>query len=96
MESLIKGGQNGTWNYLSREGRVSSRLISRLQNGHEMSPQQHCTVESFGAFRMFGLKQEMLYETTMKQETTVCPGRSDPAEKIFAIFASESEVYAIY
>ena len=28
--------------------------------------------------------------------STVCPGSSDPAEKIFNIFASEIEVYTIY
>ena len=28
--------------------------------------------------------------------TTVCPGSSDPPEKIFNIFASENEVYTIY
>jgi len=27
---------------------------------------------------------------------TVCPGSSDPTEKIFNIFASENEVYTIY
>ena len=27
---------------------------------------------------------------------TVCPGSSDPPEKIFSIFASENEVYNIY
>ena len=27
---------------------------------------------------------------------TVCPGSSDPPEKIFNIFASEKEVYTIY
>ena len=27
---------------------------------------------------------------------TVCPGSSDPSEKIFNIFASENEVYTIY
>ena len=27
---------------------------------------------------------------------TVCPGISDPAEKIFSIFESENEVYTIY
>ena len=27
---------------------------------------------------------------------TVCPGSSDPQEKIFNIFASENEVYTIY
>ena len=29
-------------------------------------------------------------------EATVCPGSSDPPEKIFNIFASENEVYTIY
>ena len=29
-------------------------------------------------------------------EYTVCPGSSDPPEKIFNIFASENEVYTIY
>ena len=28
--------------------------------------------------------------------STVCPGSSDPPEKIFNIFASENEVYTIY
>ena len=28
--------------------------------------------------------------------STVCPGSSDPPEKIFNIFASEHEVYTIY
>ena len=27
---------------------------------------------------------------------TVCPGSSDPQEKIFNIFASENETYTIY
>ena len=27
---------------------------------------------------------------------TVCPGSSDPSEKIFSMFASENEVYTIY
>ena len=27
---------------------------------------------------------------------TVCPGSSDPSEKLFNIFASENEVYTIY
>ena len=27
---------------------------------------------------------------------TVCPGSSDPTEKIFNIFASENEVYTIF
>ena len=27
---------------------------------------------------------------------TVCPGRSDPQEKMFDIIASENEVYTIY
>ena len=27
---------------------------------------------------------------------TVCPGSSDPPEKMFYIFASENEVYTIY
>ena len=27
---------------------------------------------------------------------TVCPGSSDPPEKIFNIFASENEVYTIF
>ena len=27
---------------------------------------------------------------------TVCPGSSDPPDKIFSIFASENEVYTIY
>ena len=27
---------------------------------------------------------------------TVCPGSSDPPEKIFNIFESENEVYTIY
>ena len=28
--------------------------------------------------------------------STVCPGSSDPPEKIFSIFASENEVYTVY
>ena len=28
--------------------------------------------------------------------TTVCPGSSDPPEKIFNIFAAENEVYNIF
>mgnify|MGYP006975838388 CR=1 FL=1 len=28
--------------------------------------------------------------------STVCPGSSDPPEKIFNIFASENEVYTCY
>ena len=28
--------------------------------------------------------------------STVCPGSSDPPEKIFNIFASQNEVYTIY
>ena len=31
-----------------------------------------------------------------QKSTTVCPGSSDPSEKIFDIFASENEVYTIY
>ena len=27
---------------------------------------------------------------------TVCPGSSDPPEKIFSIFASENEVYTVF
>ena len=30
------------------------------------------------------------------QACTVCPGSSDPPEKIFNIFASENEVYTIF
>ena len=37
---------------------------------------------------------EMVREFTIKG--TVCPGSSDPPEKIFIIFASENEVYTIY
>ena len=29
----------------------------------------------------------------MQRKTTVCPGSSDPSEKILNIFASENEVY---
>ena len=38
----------------------------------------------------------MLYETALGQLYTVCPGSSDPPEKIYDIFASENEVYTIY
>ena len=31
-----------------------------------------------------------------KGYSTVCPGSSDPPEKIINIFASENEVYTIY
>ena len=31
-----------------------------------------------------------------KKNSTVCPGISDPPEKMFNIFASENEVYNIY
>ena len=31
-----------------------------------------------------------------KYDSTVCPGSSDPPEKIFDIFASENEVYTIF
>ena len=30
-----------------------------------------------------------------KHSYTVCPGSSDPPEKIFNIFAAENEVYAV-
>ena len=40
------------------------------------------------------LKPEFLNE--FRGKTTVCPGSSDPPEKIFNIFASENEVYTIY
>jgi len=30
------------------------------------------------------------------EQGTVCPGRSDPPEKIIKIFVSENEVYTIY
>ena len=33
---------------------------------------------------------------TKKVDDTVCPGSSDPPEKIFNIFASENEAYTIY
>ena len=31
-----------------------------------------------------------------ERDSTVCPGSSDPQEKIFNAFASENEVYTIY
>ena len=34
--------------------------------------------------------------TTVHKVVTVCPGSSDPPEKIFNIFASENEGYTIY
>ena len=34
--------------------------------------------------------------TPHREKSTVCPGSSDPPEKIFNIFASENEVYTIY
>ena len=37
-----------------------------------------------------------LYEKYKNTQITVCPGSSDPPEKIFNIFASENEVYTIY
>ena len=40
--------------------------IDRLQNGQLISPQQLCTVESSGAFRIFGLKQ--IYYRQMDRE----------------------------
>ena len=36
------------------------------------------------------------YSPLMESPNTVCPGSSDPPEKIFSIFASENEVYTIY
>ena len=38
-------------------------------------------------------KFSVIYETP---STAVCPGSSDPTEKIFNIFASKDEVYTIY
>ena len=35
-------------------------------------------------------------EDIKSNSDTVCPGSSDPPEKIFYIFASENEVYTIY
>ena len=34
--------------------------------------------------------------TTYIRQSSVCPGSSDPPEKIFNTFASENEVYVIY
>ena len=34
--------------------------------------------------------------TSLGKQYTVCPGSSDPPEKIFNIFASENEGYTIY
>ena len=34
--------------------------------------------------------------TSLGKQDTVCPGSSDPPEKIFNIFASENEFYTIY
>ena len=36
------------------------------------------------------------FALTSHSLSTVCPGSSDPPEKIFNIFASENEVYTIY
>ena len=44
------------------------------------------------AFAVLG--SECIFNTV--QKLTVCPGSSDPPEKIFNIFASENEVYTIY
>ena len=35
-------------------------------------------------------------DTPCGLRSTVCPGSSDPPEKIFNLFASENEVYTIY
>ena len=43
---------------------------------------------------VFGKKALSLFFITAS--ATVCPGSSDPPEKIFNMFASENEVYTIY
>ena len=41
-------------------------------------------------------KTEDIYNKEKSDIHIVCPGSSDPPEKIFNIFASENEVYTIY
>ena len=64
-----------------------------------------CALEG-GSWKDFNDRQDLLSLKVFKSvdvscryyinEITVCPGSSDPPEKIFDIFASENEVYTIY
>ena len=47
------------------------------------------------AFRVETLKVTIA-NMSYKCKATVCPGSSDPPEKILNIFASENEVYTIF
>ena len=40
--------------------------------------------------------QNLMILGTLADKHTVCPGSSDPPEKIFNISTSENEVYTIY
>ena len=53
------------------------------------SQNQRSTVHQH--FKNFAEQKDIFYS-----RYTVCPGSSDPVEKIFNIFTSENEVYTIY
>ena len=44
----------------------------------------------------FGPECGFKYRASLQFGIFVCPGSSDPAEKLFDIFASENEVYTLY
>ena len=43
-----------------------------------------------------GDREREKWRVSLGKRGTVCPGSSDPAEKIFNKFASENEAYTIY
>ena len=50
MVVVVGAGEITLHDYMSMFGSVISMFSSRLQKGHESSPQSHCVVDWFGAF----------------------------------------------
>jgi len=75
---------------VSRRERQREREIQKLQKKYgterrlslasDMAPEPHWPIRDWGK----------------GEKSTVCPGSSDPPEKIFNIFESENEVYTNY
>ena len=71
---------------------ISTPLTYCTQNGGGMG-------RSLSVFENSAVANDVgnaLRKARQQQVTTVCPGSSDPPEKVFYLFASENEVYTIY
>ena len=78
---------------MGRSGNSFQRLCSVIFNNGVLLPREAAksyffsgTVTKRGEGRAW----------TLRKITTVCPGSSDPPEKILNIFESENEVYTIF